>query len=452
MEENSIKEKIGILEILVCIVMPILLVFVDYGVGKVFNFNPLRILLIFSGIIFLIKYFRKEIQFKPTVLFIPFLILLMADAFSFVNAVSKFSVIRGLLIQTALIIIYYFVIHAVHAKNLFNKTINILAVTTLITSISAYIQKFTGLYVLLPFQRFLNVYSIRTGIRTAPAEFTFLRPSSFFIDTNTLAFFLILFLPLFLGLFLYHITSETNSKMKYIYAIVIILEIPILVMTLSRNNWIAGFIGILVFSIIERKILIKNVQFWKFAIIIILVTAVFCSIPQIKDSIHYRLKEISKMTTQERSGSDASRLKASMAGWEAFKRYPIFGIGIGAINFTKFYQQNYDSGVKEWDPHCWPIKVLAETGIMGGIANFLWVFIFIRHVLTTKKKLELMQSDKEKQYWHFFVSGAISGIVVLLITSLFGQSFTAEFSYFFIGLVMAGTYIIEKNATFHSNC
>jgi|GEM_PF-3467222 len=434
--ESDILERSFLTNIILLI--PFFLLFVDYGIGRTINFSPLKFLLFLCTLIWFIMYLRKKISFHPTILFWSFLFLISADVLSVINATVPFEVLRGTLFHLLLIIEFYLVVTAMSSKSLIQKMIKRIMVAVFLATAYGILQ--AVVYKLqLNFKNFLdrlyNVFPVRAGLvsmeEISNIQLRWYRVKSFFWDPNAFAVFLICFLFLHLGSFLYYIVNEPKKKLTQVLLFISIFsQFICLILTLSRNAWLGIFAGGIIFFFLQSKLFLNRKVWIAFLIMALIMLVIDLSGLRLYELVVKRIMHTSV-------SADVLHLTSPLAGLDAFRRHPVFGIGL--LNFKYFYQSFYNPSKPFWITHSLFVNFFAETGILGGVANLLIIFFIIKYTFTVLGKL---RQDSKGGYWYSILVGFFAGFVAVLSANIFGQDYSYNV-WFLMGMNMATARVLD---------
>lgn len=179
--------------------------------------------------------------------------------------------------------------------------------------------------------------------------------------TNTLI------LPIILTLGLHK--SQLSSKLKIVFLLLFLINIPAIIFENTRIIWIelAIILPFIILSCIKNKIKALS------SIILLLVCII--SFFAISPSSINRFSGISD--TDYKNQSNYERILMWQSATKMFIDYPITGVGIG--NYHEQYMNNYRSPLSRENqahPHNVLLTFLSETGILGTL-GYLSLFIYL---------------------------------------------------------------------------
>lgn len=239
-------------------------------------------------------------------------------------------------------------------------------------------QMFTG--------KGMTVGIIINGINVPRMESTLGNPNSLG------AFAVIAFFPvLMLGIY------ERDLRKRYLYFILDILLIINIVLTFSRNSWIALTLGIIALTLIYN---------WRFIIILISGGVLALAIPKVLN----RIKQLSDMSIND------SRLKIWAIAFKIIKDHPIKGVGNGNfITYYDIYTDKYPQFKMEaysrFPTHNHYLKIYSELGLFGSIAFALSLFFSFISIYTASKL--------KKSRYSFFYKGFLVSFICFLTLNIF---------------------------------
>ena len=137
--------------------------------------------------------------------------------------------------------------------------------------------------------------------------------------------------------------------------------------------YLAVFLSLTYWIIKEKK--------WTLGFVLMALVAVgpwlaYKNIPSFKSKVDYTLYDLSMYQKGEGAHySDGERIYSLKAGWEIFKRQPLFGTGIGNFKATidDYYAKNNDKGLTPKMPHNQFLSIMASTGIIGLLISLIGI-------------------------------------------------------------------------------
>jgi O-antigen ligase len=248
------------------------------------------------------------------------------------------------------------------------------------------------------------------------------RISSIFDSPNILAPYLLLALPFLLGI---SSVKASSPGEKTVLRILLVLGLASLVMTFSRNAWIAIVLStaLMIFLSTERRMKAALIS----ALAIFICFAAFACVIK-KDAV------ISHAYRQE---PDRSRLITYRTALTMIRENPLSGVGLGNFRtaFPLYFSRgdiSFFDGSAAWSAHDTLLQITAETGLPGGAA-FIW---FISALLC-----EIVRGRKRGPPEGAIIQGALWGILAMLLFGIFDCTISHHkcgFAFFFIAACAAG--------------
>lgn len=213
-----------------------------------------------------------------------------------------------------------------------------------------------------------------------------LRPSSLMIDPNFLGILAVLQILYAV----YELRNKWNLLIKkdllqiqnYIYEIfMILIGVGLVVITNSRTAILMLISAILfqLFIFLISKLKNRIMPIKKNINSIFIPVLSFAFIDQYITPFFDRL--VSAVTLSD--GSTQSRLGYAKIAIDAFISQPITGVGIGC--FGIYYSNNIEIGATATNPHSFYFRILSELGILGILAWIYFFYVYIKHIVSSKK-------------------------------------------------------------------
>ena len=133
-----------------------------------------------------------------------------------------------------------------------------------------------------------------------------------------------------------------------------------------------GFVAFLFLSVIRSIKLTSVIKGSCIVLVLLVVTALF--LPQTQKD-RFRSIWDSSASTKSAEESKLARVDALRAAWTIFSSSPWHGVGLD--NFIDYRFEYVDGGSQ--NPHNLAAQLLAETGILGGVAFFLMLWVAYRN-------------------------------------------------------------------------
>lgn len=254
---------------------------------------------------------------------------------------------------------------------------------------------------------------------------TAVRIESTLQNSNNYGMFLIVAVfPLLMVMF-----KERDKKKKIYYAFCAALVFINIILTQSRNAWIAFAIGIIILGLSFSI---------KYMLIFILGSGWVVFIPRIFD----RIEHMGDMN------QNASRIKLWGVAVEIIKAHPLLGVGNGNYmsvydKFKKKYNYIYYQTSSKTHPHNSFLKIQCELGVLGTAAFIaLWISVF--------KKIYLFIKGYKNGFFKNFYSGFFISVICLISMNIFDSFLSAPkcVTYFWLLLgTMEALSRIKKEGT-----
>lgn len=254
---------------------------------------------------------------------------------------------------------------------------------------------------------------------------TAVRIESTLQNSNNYGMFLVLAIfPVLMIMF-----KEKEKSKKIYYAVCSALIFINIILTQSRNAWIAFAIGIVILGLSFSL---------KYMLIFILGSGWVIFIPRVFD----RVKHMGDMS------QNASRIKLWGIALEIIKAHPVLGVGNGNYmsvydKFKKKYSHIYYETSSKTHPHNAFLKVQCELGIFGTVA-------FIALWASALKKIYMFIKNYKDGFFKNFYSGFFISVICLISMNIFDSFLSApkSITYFWllIGIMEALSRIKTENA------
>lgn len=304
--------------------------------------------------------------------------------FSVTYSVDKVSAISEIVMYMKYLFIYFLIEDQTHSKRYIDNILNSFIFTLIVVSIVTFIDTLKGI-----------------GIEQTAEGGNRIRVESLLENSNNLGAFFILFIFPFIMLSIY----EKEKRKKYLYIIISILCLFNIIVSYSRNAWMAFGAGCLLIVIIYNK---------KFIVPFAGVFLIGLLIPEIS----IRLTEFNDFS------QNVTRIKLWETTLLMIKEHAFLGVGVG--NFS--YQ--YDQYIKRFEelkyadypifhPHNVFLQVQAELGIIGTI---LIITLIIFMIIKIKKYIRETSISLHKNFYRGFY---ISFIVFIFIMNMLDDFFSA---------------------------
>jgi len=219
-----------------------------------------------------------------------------------------------------------------------------------------------------------------------------------------------------------------GKKYRILLLIGIIIFIAALLITQTRNAWLATFLSVFTLMIImifkakklemKRTFLILSLAFSIFIMTVLALTVV-----SIKPEVSERVEETTKV---EESVSKSGQIQSSLlmrvfiwhTAYTAFIEHPVIGIGAYSFPFSsqeyykipKFIFEEYVEGVT---PHQTFIAVAVETGLLG---LFAFLFFLIASLKISFDTVKLSKTFEEKRFSFLLFSPLLYIVISMTMT------------------------------------
>lgn len=380
---------------------------VPYNMTVHKNITVSDCLLLAIFILFLVEILYNNEKFKEcfyimlgdkTLFCLVLLLLVMAISISY--AVDKKLALQETLRFFSYIVLYTILALNYKEKKYFKGFVNSFVASVFVVSVIGVVQKITGIGI-----RHIYDYKVN-GV-------TMVRISSTLGNPNTLAALMILAIfPIAMMAFF-----EKNLKIKTFYGVLIVLAIYNMILTGSRNSYIALALGFCVLAVIYSI---------KFIIPIIALGGVSMLMPRV----------MNRLVNINNKNLDEARIKLWKTALKMIKDHPISGVGNGN------YVSNYDIYVKKYpelryaDYSHFPVhnsylKIESELGIFGGVFFIAAIINMFLKVYYTYKN----SNDKLRRAFYLgFTASAAAFMVMNFFDNLLFIPAITSFFWMFVAL------------------
>jgi len=339
---------------------------IDLG-GATVKINHILILVSFlvfvtTGII------RKKIKLRFDPIALAIVLMLFAFSFSFKEAINLQRSIEVFVFMFLMLIVYFTVTLIIQDKKTLIGVVKGVLWGALVAGLLG-IYQFLGDSIGLP----TSITLIKPGYDQSTFGFARVMGAS----QEPLYFANYIFIPLAISvLALIRGTVQELFSKRLIYLLSAILLIDF-ILALSRGAYLGGAVMLLIFFIVQAKLVfrIKTILPAILILIFVLIGSYLAIAKTAPDSLD---KFIGHALVNDRTQGESvvSRVDAIEASWELFKEKPIFGNGLG--NYGPIVQND----PSETPDVGWYIvnneylEILAETGLAGAL-TFLVVIILV---------------------------------------------------------------------------
>ncbi|GMR18882.1 MAG: hypothetical protein BMS9Abin34_004 [Patescibacteria group bacterium] len=394
----------------------------------------LKLSLILLPVVGLVLFLKRRLVFNATFLF-PFLALaVLAQIVSIPFSFDPFQSFQVVVFTLLMIGFFYLIVWSVRSAEVLTRLVWAWGAGAVAVALLGFWQ--FGRFLLgqdpaLFFDRWVLA-------KTLPAvtfiqDFfgrTFLRPSSTFIDVNTSASFVGIFILLgsawLLSMRAENREQRTESrKTRTSYLILLtflLISLVYFILASSRTAALGLAVGAatLAYLLLREKIGKKLLAGGLVLLLAGLIggMAYFSSVDP------------------ARSGSAVARLDYARAAVEMLKRSSWAGVGAG--NFEPYYTQVLKPGAEAGYSHSILLTWLGELGVGGTFINLLLIGVV---VLFLWRILNFLKSNS---VWYIRVSGLLAGFLALVFANVFHAHYGLEFTWVLLGLAVAGYYVARS--------
>lgn len=312
------------------------------------------------GLYVLDKLVEKSFNIELPVLYkLAFLVCLGFFLTVFTSLNVKSTIFETLIV--VYVILLSFVVYDIYKDSL-KEIIYIIVITSLLMSS-------IGLYDLFAANN--NWYTIFNDVSTRHASSGF----RYFAQAGNYSFTLLtLFIPLNYSSY---VQDNFSLRFKWVLEATILLTILFMIASGAISIMIAFGIGALLFLIqnMKDRILVKQ-TFGLGASLFLFCLGLFFFARNLYENLLYRIK--SRVTHRDMDTPEASFIIENFRDTiQAFQDNFVFGSGLGG------FVNNYS----EFEIHGTYLKVLGETGLVGSLLYFVFLFFLIRYILNSKSEV-----------------------------------------------------------------
>jgi len=370
----------------------------------------------------------KKFKIEPNALAIPlslFVAALVASLTGAVNLPRAITVLVFIIFTMALAVL---AVNMVNSKEALRKTLIVLFASALVAGAFGLFQ-FGGDIVGLP--RSLTL--LKEGY--TKAIFGFPRIQAFSMEPLYFANYLLI--PICIGVAL--IFNKAEPLKRWFFICLIALLLINFILTVSRG----GYLGLVGSLLVLGIFLFRKIFIWRNVLIGVLTIGIVgygVAFALSKGNYQATNEFISHVMVTDFKNSESvqGRLYTYRRAYNAYKWYPVFGIGIGNYGpFAKFYPPQ--APPKGWDiVNNQYIELLAETGLVGTIFfGFLILVLALRTFIALKYARDLLLRS--------VLIGAFAALVGILVQYNFMSTLYIIHIWVLIGLLIAVQSIILKN-------
>jgi O-antigen ligase len=254
-------------------------------------------------------------------------------------------------------------------------------------------------------------------------------------DPNFYAMFLLAVLPSAI----FRVLKETQTSLRVIAGICIVLIVTAVFVTFSRGALVA-LLGIVILFVYRYRMYPGRIL----AIALVLLLLLLSVAPGTVWNRISSLGELFGITSNQSASEEFSgRYSEAAIALDMFYDYPILGVGKGhyAENYLTYSSRlGIDQRREQRQAHSLYLEIAAEQGILG-IAAFSVMLIVIFRSAYLAKKLLRKKGREDLVYW---VAGVEYGLVAYLLASTFLHGDFERYMWLIIAIVITG-YTLAQN-------
>lgn len=261
-------------------------------------------------------------------------------------------------------------------------------------------------------------YCLGKGIKYYGGNEAVSRIVSTLENSNNLGAFFILFLFPLIILFI----KEKQINKKIIFALITLIFLLNIILSFSRNAWLALIIGYIALIFIYNFRLIYG---------LLIITPIGLMIPQ----IYSRIKDIGNLS------QNLSRISLWGIALKMIKDNKILGVGNG--NYRTLYKEYYNKvkrigyykAHENFHPHNAYLKAQCELGIVGSVS-------LIGFLVSSLIKTNKFSNSVDNNFYKNFYKGFTASIVAFMFMNFIDNFFSAPkvVAFFFIFLAICDSY------------
>ncbi len=354
-------------------------------------------------------------------------------AASYLVASDKDRAFDAVLDMAKDIIIIYTILFALREWRTWKQAIWVIIITTAALSLLGVYQVVTGDRT----QDFFGLSTVQNEGVLETTDATSARISGPVHDPNMWAEIIV---PV-MALVIFQIMHEPRIKLKLLGAGILVSLLIVLLNTYSRGGYLAFMVVIfLTFFVFEKRV--------SPLIAVAGVGLLILLLPFLPADYRSRFESLSFLS-QGSSGvyQDSSlqgRTSVMLSGLTMFAYNPL--LGVGASNFMNNYQKyNQILGIEfqygEREAHSLYTQILAETGILGGIAFFGVIASLLSGLAKTVKSIQNLPAFKS--YVHWIVSLQVCIIGYLVAATFLHDAFIRYF-WILVALSLTAIQLIDE--------
>lgn len=348
--------------------------------------------------------FRDPISIFMMLLFI---VMIISISYSPNKSIAISESIRFL----TYIITYFIIKYEIKTDILVNRILNSYVIATFLISVFGIVQYFTKIGLDKKFIYDTSKYSVA------------LRITSTLDNSNTLGAYLIIAVFPLIMISIY----EKNIVKKSMYIITTLLSIITIVLTFSRNAWLAFLLGIFILIVVYN---------WRFILFLIFGLGLSMFIPQIRSrAMDFRLV------------LKDPRVNLWKLAIKMIKEHPLLGVGNGNYydqyaEYIKKYPKLQYNSYTHFLTHNSFLKVGSELGLIG-------IVPFIGFLVSILIKLKTLLNNLGDNLYKFFYRGFYISVIVFLLMNMSDNLFFVPkvTMYFWILVAISQSILYNKIST-----
>ncbi len=269
------------------------------------------------------------------------------------------------------------IVNTIKTKKDFNAFITVLLASVTIVALIGVLQIFTGVEIR---REWLDVEA-NPDVQV--------RVFSVFGNPNTLAEYLVFFIPLGVGMF-WH---TKNMKKKFVFGAAVASMMVCLIFTMSRGGWIGIAMAALIYCLlIDRRLLLLAIPM------------VFGALIVLPPTFLNRIMSIGNLS----DSSNAHRFNIWNISMEMIRDNFLGGVGLGHLPFKEVFE-TYSRTINAYHAHNSFIQTFAELGFIGFVVFIIMLLDFIRYPIM--KLVNNVRSINEDKYFKYIGAGVVAGII-----------------------------------------
>ena len=384
----------------------------------------LKLSLVLLPITALVLLLRRKLTFNPTFLFPALAAVIFTEILSILFSFDPIQSFQVVVFHLLMIALFYLVIWSVRNERGLDRLIwawGVGAASVSLLGIWQFIRNLLGHDPTLFFDRWVAAKTLpATTFVQEISGHSFLRPSSTFIDVNTAASFVGIFLILGGA---WRLTAK-ERRTRWALGGALLVSLIYFVLALSRTAILGLGMGILVFAYfnlkdrISRKALLSG--------LVVILTLLLGGL------LYFTFSDPARLASLE------SRESYAQSTLKMLKKTNYLGVGVG--NFEPYYTQVIRPKKHYGYSHSIFLTWIGEMGILGLAANLFLIACLIGFLARTLKDIP------RENAWRLKISGLLAGFTALVFANIFHAHYGLEFTWILMGLAVAGYYLAKPEA------